>query len=83
MIKYTKAKSTGTPTRADLESPDPEGARKFYPAIFGWTFHVIERARPLGAHAIFEALDQFDDVSTIAGIICLATLMPNAPVRQK
>jgi predicted enzyme related to lactoylglutathione lyase len=30
----------GTPSWVDLMTPDPEGARKFYGALFGWTFAI-------------------------------------------
>jgi hypothetical protein len=30
----------GTPSWFDLMTPDPEGARKFYGEIFGWTFDI-------------------------------------------
>jgi uncharacterized protein len=40
MATYMKAKPAGTPTWADLTAPDPEAARKFYGAVFGWEYDI-------------------------------------------
>lgn len=40
MTKHLQAKPVGTPTWVDLMSPDPEAARKFYHAVFGWEYDV-------------------------------------------
>lgn len=40
MTVYMQPKRPGTPTWVDLMSPDPEAARKFYDALFGWDYDV-------------------------------------------
>ena len=36
MVRHT-AYEPGTPSWADVTSPDPDAARAFYGALFGWT----------------------------------------------
>ncbi len=40
MTTFSRPKPPGTPTWADLTTPDPEGARKFYKALFGWDYDI-------------------------------------------
>jgi hypothetical protein len=40
MTTYSQAKPTGTPTWIDLATPDMEGARAFYHAVFGWDYDI-------------------------------------------
>ncbi|MCA9869335.1 MAG: VOC family protein [Caldilineae bacterium] len=40
MTTYTEAKPAGTPTWIDLATPDAEGARAFYKAVFGWDYDI-------------------------------------------
>ncbi len=40
MAIHKQAKKPGTPTWLDLMAHDPEAARKFYHAVFGWTYNV-------------------------------------------
>lgn len=40
MSIYTQAKPAGTPTWADLMTPDADAARAFYKAIFGWDYDI-------------------------------------------
>jgi predicted enzyme related to lactoylglutathione lyase len=37
----TPSHPPGTPNWADLQSPDPEGARRFYGELLGWTYDVM------------------------------------------
>ena len=40
MTTYTTAKPAGTPTWIDVMAPDPDAARKFYQAVFGWEYDI-------------------------------------------
>ena len=40
MTTHLQAKPAGTPTWVDVMWPDPEAARKFYQAVFGWEYDV-------------------------------------------
>lgn len=40
MTTHTHPKPAGTPTWADLISPDPEASRAFYGAVFGWNHDI-------------------------------------------
>lgn len=40
MTTYTQAKPAGTPTWIDLATPDMDGARAFYHAVFGWDYDI-------------------------------------------
>ena len=40
MATYTQAKPAGTPTWIDLATPDADGARAFYHALFGWDYDI-------------------------------------------
>jgi predicted enzyme related to lactoylglutathione lyase len=40
MTTYLQAKPAGTPTWADLMTPDIDGARDFYHALFGWDYDI-------------------------------------------
>lgn len=40
MTTHTHAKPAGTPTWVDLLAPDPEAAREFYRALFGWEYDI-------------------------------------------
>lgn len=40
MTTYSHAKPAGTPTWIDVMAPDPEAARTFYHAVFGWDYDV-------------------------------------------
>ena len=40
MTTYSAAKPAGTPTWIDLMAPDPDAARAFYHAVFGWDYDV-------------------------------------------
>jgi len=40
MTTYTHAKPAGTPTWVDLMTPDIDGAREFYHAVFGWEYDI-------------------------------------------
>ncbi len=40
MTTYSSAKPAGTPTWADLMTPDADAARKFYHAVFGWEYDI-------------------------------------------
>lgn len=40
MATYTHAKPAGTPTWIDLMTPDPDAARAFYRAVFGWEYDI-------------------------------------------
>ena len=40
MTTYSKAKPAGTPTWIDLTTPDPDAARTFYQAVFGWEYDI-------------------------------------------
>jgi len=40
MTTYTQAKPPGTPTWIDVMAPDPDAARAFYQAVFGWEYDI-------------------------------------------
>ncbi len=40
MTTYQQAKPAGTPTWADLMTPDVDAARTFYHAVFGWEYDI-------------------------------------------
>lgn len=40
MTTYAQAKPAGTPTWIDLATPDMDGARAFYRAVFGWDYDI-------------------------------------------
>ena len=40
MTTYSHAKPAGTPTWVDLLTPDIDGARDFYRAVFGWDYDI-------------------------------------------
>jgi uncharacterized protein len=40
MTTYSHPKPAGTPTWVDLMSPDVDGARDFYHAVFGWDYDI-------------------------------------------
>lgn len=40
MTTYSRPKAAGTPTWIDLMTPNPEAARAFYHAVFGWEYDV-------------------------------------------
>ena len=40
MTTYSSIKPDGTPTWADLMTPDADAARKFYHAVFGWEYDI-------------------------------------------
>ena len=40
MTIYSQPKPAGTPTWNDLAASDPEGARAFYKAVFGWDYDI-------------------------------------------
>lgn len=40
MTTYTQPKPAGTPTWIDLATPDMDGARAFYKAVFGWDYDI-------------------------------------------
>ncbi|HMO58822.1 MAG TPA: VOC family protein [Roseiflexaceae bacterium] len=40
MTTHTHAKPNGTPTWLDLSTPDPDAARAFYHAVFGWEYDI-------------------------------------------
>jgi len=40
MTTYLQAKPAGTPTWMDLMTPDIEGSRAFYQAVFGWEYDI-------------------------------------------
>jgi uncharacterized protein len=40
MTTHTAPKANGTPTWLDLTTPDPEAARAFYHAVFGWEYNI-------------------------------------------
>ena len=40
MTTFSRPKPRGTPTWVDLTTPDPDGARKFYHALFGWDYDI-------------------------------------------
>jgi predicted enzyme related to lactoylglutathione lyase len=40
MSIYTRAKPAGRPTWVDLMTPDIDGAREFYHAVFGWKYDI-------------------------------------------
>lgn len=40
MTTYTQAKPAGTPTWVDVVTPDPDAARAFYHAVFGWEYDI-------------------------------------------
>ncbi|MEI2688706.1 MAG: VOC family protein [Anaerolineae bacterium] len=40
MTTYSQPKLAGAPTWVDLATPDPDGARAFYHAIFGWNYDI-------------------------------------------
>ena len=40
MTTFSGPKPPGTPTWVDLMTPDMDGARKFYHALFGWDYDI-------------------------------------------
>ena len=40
MTTFSRPKPSGTPTWVDLMTPDMDGARKFYYALFGWDYDI-------------------------------------------
>ena len=40
MTTYSAPKPAGAPTWMDLAASDPEGARAFYKAVFGWDYDI-------------------------------------------
>ncbi|HEU4329180.1 MAG TPA: VOC family protein [Roseiflexaceae bacterium] len=40
MTTHTQPKPAGTPTWLDLSTPDIDGARAFYKAVFGWDYDI-------------------------------------------
>jgi predicted enzyme related to lactoylglutathione lyase len=43
----------GTPSWVDLASPDPEGAKRFYGELFGWTAEEAGPVEETGGYAMF------------------------------
>jgi hypothetical protein len=69
MTTHSHAKPVGTPTWVDLSTPDPEAAREFYHAVFGWEYDVS--GPEFGGYATARA-----GTRTAAGI---GGQMPGAP----
>lgn len=47
-MTQTQTIATGSPVWFDLSTPDPEGSRKFYSQLFGWTADVLPDAGGYG-----------------------------------
>jgi predicted enzyme related to lactoylglutathione lyase len=64
----------GTLCWADLNSPDPERARKFYGEVFGWTFTADTHSDPPSGYMHIQNGDEF-----IGGVPPVRPMMAHAP----